>query len=69
MFRSREHIEDWCRKRQRDPGAILDLEQAWRSSRRWYAERRDDEWRRKRPADAQKVLTEIGLTGDFWKLH
>ncbi len=68
LFRSEKDVEDWCRARDRAPGAIFDLERLWQLAQRWYDDRLDLDWRRKPVADRQVILDRVGLVGPFWRL-
>ena len=67
-FRSEAHVERWCEQRRIAKGAVFGLEQAWRLAEAWYADKLSPDWRRATPEEAQDVFTEIGLTGEFWRL-
>ena len=69
LFRSKEHVEAWNAARQATPGGEMTLEQLWTLAQKWYADRLDPEWHRRRPEDAQAILAEVGLTGGFWQLQ
>ncbi len=70
LFRSEEHIERWCQQWQLERGAQLSLDQAWHLAQAWYGpDRRDPSWRRKTVEETEAVLTDLGLTGPFWKLR
>ena len=66
-FRSEAHVDEWCRQRRIEKGAVFTLEQAWRLARAWYGDRLSPEWRRRTPDEAHAVFESIGLTGDFWR--
>jgi len=68
FFRSEEHVDNWCRKKKIDKGAVFTLEQGWQLAQQWYHDRLDLRWRRKTTDEAQQLFETIGLTGDFWKL-
>ena len=69
LFRSEEHIERWCARRQQAVGSRLSLPQTWNLARAWYSEdRRSPRWRRKTKEEAQALFQELGLTSDFWLL-
>ncbi|MGH2807152.1 MAG: hypothetical protein ACRDKT_07735 [Actinomycetota bacterium] len=69
LFRSEEHVDKWNAARQATRGGMMTLEQLWKLARRWYGDRLDPQWGRRRPEDAQAILTEVGLTGAFWQLQ
>jgi hypothetical protein len=49
-------------------GAIVPLEQAWRLAGPWYADRLDEAWTPRTPEVMQRLFTEAGLTGEFWRV-
>jgi len=50
-------------------GGVLSLEQAWRLARAWYAKKLSPDWRRHTLEESEALLSEIGLTGQFWNLR
>ena len=50
-------------------GGVVPLEQVWRLAGPWYADRLDDEWRPRAPEAMERLLTEAGLTGEFWRVR
>jgi hypothetical protein len=68
LFRSEEHVDRWCAWRQIAKGAVVPLEQVWRLAGSWYADRLDPEWTPREPAAMQRLLSDAGLTGDFWRV-
>ena len=69
LFRSEEHVRNWCAKRNREVGGLLSLEQAWGIAKVWFSEdRRDAGWKRKSKDEAQALFTSLGLTSSFWQL-
>lgn len=68
LFRSEEHLQRWRSERDLPEGASLTLDQQWKLARIWYADRMDPEWKRRSPAEAQAVFTDVGLIGPFWEL-
>lgn len=69
LFRSEERVTRWCRNEGIEPGAVFDLERLWRLAARWYDDRLELDWRRKSVAQRQRILDEVGLTGDFWAIE
>jgi hypothetical protein len=69
LFRSEEAVDEWCRARERPRGATLDLPTLRALAARWYGDRLDPGWRPRSPAESQRILAELGLTGDFWRLE
>jgi hypothetical protein len=67
-FRSEAHVDEWCRQRRIEKGAVFTLEQAWQLAHAWYSDKLSPEWRRAMPDEAQALFARIGLTGDFWRL-
>ena len=68
LFRSEEDVAGWCRARDREPGATMDLGTLERLARAWYGDRLDPGWRPRTRERSQAVLTAAGLTGPFWRL-
>jgi hypothetical protein len=49
-------------------GAIVSLDQIWRLAGPWYAARLDLEWAPRTPGAMQRLLTDAGLIGEFWRV-
>ena len=70
LFRSEEHVQNWCRQWKMDFGALLTLEQAWGLAYAWYSpDRRLRDWQRKTVDEVEALLAELGLTSPYWNLH
>ncbi|MCC7353032.1 MAG: hypothetical protein IT330_04680 [Anaerolineae bacterium] len=70
FFRSEEHVDRWCSLWHQPRGGLLSLQQIWGLARAWYSsDRRDLQWRRKTPDEAQELFSVLGLTGSFWRLR
>ena len=67
-FPSEAHVDRWCGQTGLARGAAFPLETAWRLADAWYRDRLSPDWRRRMPEEAQTVLDDLGLTGEFWKL-
>ena len=50
-------------------GTSVPLDRLWRLSGPWYADRLNEDWRPKTPEVMERLLTEAGLTGDFWRVR
>jgi hypothetical protein len=50
-------------------GAVVPLEQVWRLTAPWYADRLDYDWTPRTPAAMERLLADAGLTGDFWRVR
>lgn len=68
-FRSEEHVERWCEQRRIEKGAVFTPEQLWRLAHAWYVDRMSPDWQRRTAEEAEALFTELGLTGDFWRLR
>ena len=68
LFRSEEDVQGWCERHGRAPGAVLGAARLWELARRWYGDRLDPDWRPRSIAESQRILDEVGLTGEFWRL-
>lgn len=40
----------------------------WALAQAWYAGRMEPGWRGRTARQAQAILNEVGLTGEFWRL-
>lgn len=49
-------------------GATVSLEQIWRLAGPWYADRLDLGWTPRTPYAVQRLLTDAGLIGEFWRV-
>jgi hypothetical protein len=49
-------------------GALVEIATLDVLARRWYGNRLDRDWRPRTQAEAQAILTSVGLTDDFWRL-
>jgi len=68
LFRSEEHVDRWCAERRIPRGAAVALDQLWRLTGPWYADRLDENWTPRRPDVVEQLLAAAGLTGDFWRV-
>jgi Alkylmercury lyase len=73
LFCDRSHAADWA-VRAAPPTAGLAADRVisavtmWRLAQPWYGDRLDPGWSPRTAAAAQRLLTQAGLTGDFWQL-
>jgi len=49
-------------------GAVVPLEQVWRLTAPWYADRLDYDWTPRTSDAIERLLTDAGLTDDFWRV-
>jgi hypothetical protein len=69
LFRSEEHVGKWCRDWRFQRGAVLRLGVCRRLADAWYRDdRRDPNWQRRTPQQAQALFASLGLTSPFWSL-
>lgn len=68
-FRDEAHLDRWLATRDLPSGGVLTPEQGWRLAYGWYKDKLKPDWRRHTPEEAEALLQEIGLTGDFWRLR
>lgn len=69
IFRSEDHIDEWCTFRELPRGGTMSPEQCWRLAQAWYSNKLSPDWRRKTLEEAEAVLASIGLTEQFWSLR
>ena len=69
LFRSEEHVDNWCSQWNQPKGEIFSLAQGWGMAQAWYSQdRRESDWRRRTAAEAEAIFNSLGLTSPFWKL-
>ena len=66
LFRSEEHVERWLAGRA--PGATIPLATLCDLAYAWWSDRLAPDWRPHTRDQNQAILTELGLTGEFWRL-
>lgn len=69
LFRSEEHIDNWCAFRELPRGGTMSVDQCWRLAQAWYGEKASPDWRRRSLDETEGLFQEIGLTGEFWRLR
>jgi hypothetical protein len=69
LFRDEEHIDRWCESHDMERGGTMTPAQAWRLADRWYRDKLAPDWRRFTVEEAEAILAEVGLAGDFWRLR
>jgi hypothetical protein len=68
LFRSEQHVDNWCRQWARPRGGTLSLQQGWKLAKSWYGNRLSADWQPMSSEQAQSVFAEVGLVGEFWNL-
>lgn len=68
FLRSEEHLARWLGGNRWSPGATMTAATLNELAQRWWSTRLDLDWRPRPPAESQRILDELGLTGDFWRL-
>lgn len=66
LFRSEEHVNQWCADRRLPRRPILSLEQLWQMALAWYQNRLTIESRRPGAAEITQIFARLGLTDPFW---
>lgn len=69
LFRDEEHVDRWCGARDLTRGEVITAQQAWELATGWYEGKLEPDWQRHTPEEAEKLLTSIGLVGDFWSVR
>jgi len=41
----------------------------WRLARTWYADRLDETWTPRAPEASERLLSDAGLIGEFWRVR
>jgi hypothetical protein len=69
LFCDRSHAEAWAAQAAPPPGGrVIPAVTVWRLAQPWYGNRLDPGWSPRPAAAAQRLLDQVGLTGDFWRL-
>ena len=68
LFRSEEEVDEWARITGHPRGAVFAPAQLWELANGWYDDRLQLDWRRRTVKERQAILTNVGLTGEFWDL-
>jgi hypothetical protein len=69
IFRSEDHIDEWCTFRELPRGGTMSPEQCWQLAQEWYGDKLSPDWRRKTLVESEALLASIGLTEPFWSLR
>jgi hypothetical protein len=68
FLRSEEHLTRWLAANGWEPGATVPAPQLNDLASAWWWTRLDPGWRPRSRDESQAILTDVGLTGDFWSL-
>ena len=49
-------------------GELMSVQQLEALASAWYGDRLDPEWRPRTRDESQRLLADVGLTGEFWEL-
>jgi hypothetical protein len=66
LFRSEEHVNQWCEQHGLPRRPLVSLEQLWQLSIAWYANRLTVESRRPDAAEMVEIFAGVGLDDPFW---
>ena len=66
LFRSEEHVTRWLGDR--TPGATLPVTTLAGLASAWWGDRLAPDWRPHTREHNQAILSDLGLTGEFWRL-
>lgn len=72
IFRSEDHVQRWLGGRA--PGATLTIDQLSELAHAWWSDRLAASWRPRTRAENQcraenqRIIDDLGLAGDFWRL-
>lgn len=68
LFCTAEHANTWAERTGETAGRLVPAETMWRLAQPWYGDRLRADWTPWPRAEAVRLLTDVGLTGEFWKL-
>lgn len=66
LFRSKEHVDRWCRERGLPRQPLISLPQLWQLAVIWYGDRLTPESRRPVASEMVAIFRGVGLEGPFW---
>jgi len=69
FLRSEEHLRRWLDDHGYESGATLTAPELSALAQAWWRSRLDPGWRPRSAGESQAILTELGLTGEFWALQ
>jgi hypothetical protein len=69
IFRSEEHVDEWCRQRDLPRGAVFDTATAWQLAYEWFARKAQPDWQRHTLEETEALFAKLGFTGAFWALR
>ncbi len=67
LFRSEEHIYRWLGSR--TPGATIGVSRLNALAGAWWHDRLSPDWHPRTPDQGQRILDELGLDSEFWRLR
>jgi len=67
-FRFEQQIDEWSNRHGLPRGEAVPLEQAAALARKWYGRHAEPDFRKWTSEEAQKIFSDVGLTGAFWAL-
>ncbi|MET9342753.1 organomercurial lyase [Nonomuraea sp. NPDC003804] len=67
-FCSPDHLADWAGRTRRPIGQAVPVRALWALAQPWYGDRLDPGYRPRPIAASQRLLSEHGFDGDFWRL-
>ena len=69
FLRSEEHLERWLSANGWEAGATVPAPTMNELARAWFWTRLEVGWSPRAVEDAQAILDQVGLTGEFWALR
>jgi hypothetical protein len=73
LFCDASHVKAWQEQQEargapRPAGRVISAVTMWQLAQPWYGDRLDPDWSPRPIAAAQRLLGQVGLTGEFWRL-
>lgn len=68
-FHRQEDVAVWAERHGLPLGQVLPVTQLAALAQRWYGRHAQPDWRKVTVAEAAAIFTDVGLTGDFWRLE
>jgi hypothetical protein len=62
-------VTAWLARTGMPRGTVVTFSQMWALVQPWYRGRLSRDWRGRTVDEAERILAEVGMTDDFWRLR
>lgn len=67
LFRSEEHIDQWCAQSGEPRGESMSMETIWELAKAWYHPRLEMDFHGRSTEQAEAMFASVGLNSPFWR--